>query len=175
MRRTCLAVVFAAGCYAAASPRLSLPFYSQEKNGCGAASVAMVMRYWENQRPEPTLSAPSPMQVYESLYRPEQKGIRLADMETYLDEMGFRAFALHGEWTDVEEQLAKGRPLIVGLKEGRKKAMHFVVVAGVDGGLVWLNDPTRKKPNRMKQADFEKRWALADRWMLLAAPAAGSD
>ena len=53
MKRGCvLVMVFAAECCAAASSQLNLPFYPQKKNGCGAASVAMVMHYWENQRPE---------------------------------------------------------------------------------------------------------------------------
>ena len=84
-------VIVAASC-AAASPLLKLPFYSQKKNGCGAASVAMVMRYWQNQQPGPLMANPSPQEVYESLYRPEQKGIRLADMKRYLEGRGFRVF-----------------------------------------------------------------------------------
>ncbi len=116
------------------------------------------------------MASPSAQEVYESLYRPEQKGIQLADMKRYLEGRGFRVFTLRGEWADVEEHLAKGRPIIAGLKAGRRKPVHFVVVSGAGPGFVWLHDPTRKKPNRLKRAEFEKRWALADRWMLLAAP-----
>ena len=171
MKRGCvLAMIFAAECCAAAAPPLNLPFYPQKQNGCGAASLAMVMHYWENQRPGPLMVDPSPQEVYEALYRPEQKGIRLADMKRYLEGRGFRVFTLRGEWADVEEHLAKGRPIVAGLRAGRSKPVHFVVVTGAGFGFVWLNDPTRKKPSRLERAEFEKRWALADRWMLLAAP-----
>jgi len=100
----------------------------------------MVMRYWENQRPGPLMANPSPQEVYEALYRPEQKGIRLADMKRYLEERGFRVFTLRGEWADVEEHLAKGRPIVAGLRAGRSKPVHFVVVTGADFGFVWLNE-----------------------------------
>ncbi len=165
-----LVMVFVMECCAAATPQLNLPFYSQKKNGCGAASVAMVMHYWENQQPGPSMANVSPQEVYESLYRPEKKGIQLVDMKRYLEGRGFRVFTLHGEWADLEEHLAKGRPIIAGLKAGLTKPVHFVVVTGAGPGFVWLNDPTREKPNRLERAEFEKRWTLADRWLLLAAP-----
>jgi len=130
----------------------------------------MVMHYWENRQPEPPVIYPSPEDVYERLYRPRQKGILLADMKRYLEDMEFRVFTLRGEWADVDGQLAKGRPLIVGLRKGRNAAMHFVVVTGAGEEFVWLNDPTRSKPNRLKRSEFEKRWTFADRWMLLAVP-----
>lgn len=165
MRQVCaLAVLFVVGCCAAEASPLGVPFYRQKKNGCGAASVAMVLHYWENRHP-------SPEDVYELLYRPSQKGILLADMKRYLEEMTFRVFTLRGKWEDVEGQLAKSRPLIVGLKKKRTAAMHFVVVTGAGEEFVWLNDPTRSQPIRMKRPEFEKRWALGDRWILLAVPA----
>lgn len=171
LNRCCVAaLMLAAECLAAAGPQLRVPFFSQNQNGCGAASVAMVMRYWMEQQPDSVAAAPSPQEVYEALYRPEQKGIRLADMKRFLQERGFRAFTLRGEWTDVEEHLAKGRPLIAGLKDGPRKPLHFVVLTGAGSRFVWLSDPTRKKPGRIARGEFEKRWEAAERWILLAAP-----
>ena len=171
LRHACaLAVSLAVAYCAAAGSPLDVPFYAQEKNGCGAASVAMVMRYWDNRQPGPLVVYPSPEEVYEQLYRPRQKGILLADMKRYLEDMKFRVFTLRGRWEDVEGHLSKSRPLIVGLKKGRTAAMHFVVVTGVRDEFIWLNDPTRGKPSRLKRTEFEKRWELADQWMLLALP-----
>ena len=165
-----LTVLLAVGYGAAAGSPLDVPFYAQKKNGCGAASVAMLMHYWDDRRPGPPVIYPTPESVYEFLYRPEQKGIQLADMKGYLEDMSFRVFTLRGRWEDVEGHLAKGRPLIVALKKGQKAAMHFVVVTGAGDEFVWLNDPTRRKSNRLKRPEFERRWAFADRWMLLALP-----
>jgi predicted double-glycine peptidase len=155
---------------AAAGSALEVPFYAQKKNGCGAASVAMLMHYWEDRRPGPAVIYPTPESVYALLYRPEQKGILLADMKRYLEDMRFRVFTLRGRWEDVEGHLAKGRPLIVALKKGQAAAMHFVAVTGTGDDFVWLHDPTRRKSSRLKRPEFEKRWAFADRWMLLALP-----
>ncbi|RPI19241.1 MAG: hypothetical protein EHM65_01625, partial [Acidobacteriales bacterium] len=100
----------------AGAERLRVPFFTQERNGCGAASVSMVWRYWSEGLPGRTLAEPSPEEVYRQLYNPAAKGIALAGMRDYLEEGGFRAYTLRGEWPDLEQQLAKGRPVIVGLK-----------------------------------------------------------
>src|SRR6185295_14630508 len=110
----------AAACHAATGSPLNVPFFHQQTNGCGAASVAMVMHYWERQQP--------PERVYQRLYNADQKGILLSDMKRYLEESGFRAFTLRGEWNDIEQHLAKGRPIIVSLKKNRAARIHFAVV-----------------------------------------------
>jgi predicted double-glycine peptidase len=163
-----------AGCFvlvqtAAAQP-LNVPFFAQKKDGCGAASVAMLMHYWAKQPAEAPVVAPSPEHIYERLYSPERRGILLLDMKRFLEESGYRAFTLRGQWTDIEQHLAKGRPIIVALAKHRSKGMHFAVVVGARSNNVWLNDPTRKSLKRLKHADFNKQWNSADRWMLLATP-----
>jgi len=154
-----------------AGATLDVPFFPQQKNGCGAASVAMVVHYWRSRLAQPPAAAPSAEQVYQRLYDADRRGILLADMKSYLEELGFRAFTLRGQWADVEQHLAKGRPIIVALRKERTTGMHFAVVIGAEGNHVWLNDPTRKKASRVQQAAFQKQWEMADRWMLLAAPA----
>jgi len=150
--------------WAAYAQPLPVPFIQQRKNGCGAASLAMVMSYWEGPNHTET-------KVYGDLYDARRKGILLDDMKRYLIERGFHAFTIRGQWSDVETHLAKGRPIIIGLRRKKGKGIHFAVLAGTQGGSVWLNDPTRKKVHRMERADFRKQWELAGSWMLLAAPA----
>lgn len=146
----------------AGGPPLQVPFVRQMENGCGAASVAMVVRYWGLDKP--------PDQIYRDLYQPEQKGILLADMKRYLEQSGFQAYTLRGEFNDLERHSAKGRPVIVALKKNRAQRLHFAVLLGVESGRVWLNDPTRKKATRVKREDFLRQWDAAERWMLVAAP-----
>lgn len=149
---------------------LAVPFIRQPKNGCGAASVAMVAHYWK--RHSTAASAPESLEeAHQRLYRADRGGILLADMRQYLDDRGYHAFTFRGNWSEVERHLSKGRPVIVGLRKGSSGNLHFAVLTGSDNGHVWLNDPTRKRPRRQKRADFEKRWAAADRWVLLATPA----
>lgn len=154
-------------------PSLDVPFVQQQKNGCGAASVAMVMRYWSGH--SATVPAiPSPLEVYQRLYEPGLNGIQLAEMKRYLEEQGYQAYTLRGEWKDIEQHLAKGRPMIVALKPGARKPVHFAVLAGAASDAVLLNDPTKKKPGRMSRRKFEAQWSRAERWLLVAAPARGS-
>ena len=163
-RRCAVGVLFAVFLSAATPQPLAVPFIEQQKNGCGAATLAMVVHYWRGESPDPRA-------VYQRLYRPDVRGIRLADMKTYLEELGFHAFTVRGGWSEVERNLAKGRPMIVGLKTRRAGNMHFAVVIGAGGDHVWLNDPTRRRAHRVSLDKFAKQWELADRWVLLAAPA----
>jgi ABC-type bacteriocin/lantibiotic exporter with double-glycine peptidase domain len=131
---------------------LEVPFVAQEKNGCGAASVAMVMQYWHRQQEQ-------------SANIDAQK----IHMERYLREHGFRTFAIKGEWTDLEQHLRQGRPLIVALKSTGAD-LHYVVVAGVDSHFVLKHDPAVRRLLKQRRADFEKEWKGANNWTLLALP-----
>ena len=153
----------------AASQPLTVPFFKQQKDGCGAASVAMVMHYWGGQRVE-ALPYPAPAQVYQALYDKELGGIPLVEMKHYLENNGFRAYTLHGQFADVEQHVGKGRPVIVSLKKKDSSPRHFAVVTGTTKSHVLLNDPTHKGTTRMKRAEFDKQWNRAETWMLLAAP-----
>lgn len=163
IRALALACTLAA---AAVCEPLTVPFFRQQKNGCGAASVAMVAHYWK-----PSAS-PAPGAVYDRLIDAERKGIQLAQMKSYMEDIGFQAFTLRGQWSDLERHLTKGRPVIVSLQAGRTGRLHFAVLVGIEDEHVWLNDPTRKSAHRTSRAKFDKQWEGANRWMLLATPRA---
>jgi ABC-type bacteriocin/lantibiotic exporter with double-glycine peptidase domain len=94
-------------------------------------------------------------------------------MQAYLKDSGFRVFPLEGNWTDLQEQLKQGRPLIVSLQPGSAKSpLHFVVVTGIDWqtAAVFINDPAQGKLLRIARADFEKQWRPNHNWMLLILP-----
>lgn len=169
-----LCLLFAAAAHGVAENAgapLEVPFFRQEKNGCGAASAAMVAHYWASRVPQPANSMPSPAAFYSRLFDAEIRGVLLSEMRRYLQELGFHAFTFRGRWSDLETHLSKGRPLIIGLKKGGTSGLHFAVVTGTYPGGVWLNDPTRKRAHRQKQAEFEKQWESGGSWILLATPA----
>ncbi len=148
---------------------LDVPFVRQEKNGCGAASIAMVMQYWQHQQgrvPDADAAA-----IQHTLYSSKGHGIFASDLESYFRQHGFRVFALRGEWNDLKDHLEKGRPLIVALKPGRGE-LHYVVVTGIDWrqNVVMTNDPAERKLLRRDRASFEKEWKGAGNWTLLAVP-----
>jgi predicted double-glycine peptidase len=161
---------------------LDVPFVKQEKDGCGAASVAMVMRYWFERRNcadgkqagngdcAPNVDA---AEIHRALYEPGARGVYASAMERYFKQRGFNTFAFRGEWDDLLNHLRKGRPLIVALKPSKAGApLHYVVVAGLDtqADLVMLNDPAQRKLLKQDRADFEKQWGGVDKWTLLALP-----
>jgi ABC-type bacteriocin/lantibiotic exporter with double-glycine peptidase domain len=154
---------------AASGVWLDVPFIQQEKNGCGAASIAMVMQYWQRQQGQAPTADPA--EIQRTLYSSKGHGIYASDLETYFRQHGYRVFAFRGEWSDLQDHLSKGRPLIVALKPGRG-ALHYVVVAGVDPhqGVVEANDPAERKLLKTDRSTFEKEWKAAGNWTLLAVP-----
>jgi predicted double-glycine peptidase len=152
---------------------LDVPFVSQEKDGCGAASVAMVMQYWFKRQDRADSEKVDAAEIHRALYAPDARGVYASAMERYFKERGFNTFAFRGEWEDLLNHLRKGRPLIVALKPLEAGApLHYVVVAGLDpqAGLVLLNDPARRKLLKQDRADFEKQWSGVNKWTLLALP-----
>jgi predicted double-glycine peptidase len=154
---------------------LDVPFVQQEKNGCGAASMAMVMRYWLQQQGRAPDQA-DPGLIQHALYSRQAHGIYASDMERYLQGQGFRTFAFHGEWQSLKQHLEKGRPLIVALKPGAGNTpLHYVVVTGLDWDreLVMVNDPAARKLLKEEKSKFEAEWKATANWTLLAVPQQG--
>lgn len=152
---------------------LDVPFVKQEKNGCGAASVAMVMQYWQKQQGRSASDSAQANQIQRALYVPGADGIYASTMERYFQEHGFRTFSFRGEWEIVQQHLQKGRPLMVALKpSGTDSSLHYVVVVGLDPeqGIVLLNDPARRKLLKQDRSSFEKQWSATGKWTLLALP-----
>jgi ABC-type bacteriocin/lantibiotic exporter with double-glycine peptidase domain len=152
---------------------LDVPFVKQERNGCGAASIAMIMQYWRRQQGRPTGQGSDAEQIQRELYTKAVHGIYASSLERYLQQHGFQIFAFRGEWNDLEQHLEKGRPLIAALKpDSRDAALHYVVVVGVDReqSLVLVNDPAERKLLQREQSHFEREWKGAGNWTLLALP-----
>lgn len=152
---------------------LDVPFIEQTKDGCGAASIAMVMQYWIRRSGQQASKTADAQQILEQLHSPEAHGIYASAMERYLQQQGYRTFVLHGQWSDLEQHLRKGRPLIVALRPmENSRALHYVVVAGLDPArnLVMFNDPAGRKLEKLDRRTFEKEWNVTGNWTLLAVP-----
>lgn len=153
---------------------IDVPFVHQPKEGCGAASLAMVMNYWARQQGSSASADADVTSIQRALYSKREHGISAASMEQYLRQHGFEAFAIRGAWADLEEHLAKGRPLIVAVRPQGQPELHYVVIDGIDPQreLVTMNDPAERKLLQQERAGFEKDWNATHNWMLLAVPAA---
>lgn len=171
-----LAVVGLAGFLLVAEPSaiyLNVPLLKQETNGCGAACIAMVVRYWADHAEGIAPDVWEPRTIFRLLYSKEAKGIYASDMESYFKEHGFRTFVFGAEWSDLENHISKGRPLIVSWDlNGEGDRLHYVVVVGLDpqSGVVFVNDPAQKKVRKISRFVFQKSWRPMKRWTLLAVP-----
>src|SRR5436190_14525301 len=89
---------------------LDVPFVKQGKDGCGAASIAMVMQYW--QLKQSRSSNHTVEQIQRALHSDAAHGIYASDMVRYFQQNGYGTFTFAGDWLDLKQHLEKGRPLI---------------------------------------------------------------
>lgn len=131
----------------------------------------MILRYWQGKNVSIAEGRADPARIQRELYAAKPRGIYASDMERYLRESGFDVYALRGEWSDLHAQVAKGRPLVAGLRAASGPA-HYVVIVGVGPAdtEVLVNDPERGKLMHMQRAEFEKGWRGTENWTLLAVP-----
>lgn len=150
----------------AASVVLPVPFVQQQKDTCGAASLGMVMAYWDHPVPHD--------QIADALVEKELRGIPGSRLASFARDRGLRAVAYEGDLDQLRDFVVeKGRPLIVAWRMGEDR-FHNVVVTGFDDeeADVFVNDPAKGEHRRVSQEKFEERWAGAGHWTLLVLPEA---
>jgi predicted double-glycine peptidase len=147
---------------------LDVPFVKQVENGCGAAVVSMTLQYWARHGAAVVPEVADADLIQKQLYSAELHGVLASALRGYLEAHGFQALVFRGRWDDLGRYLAKGRPLIVGMRSGGES--HYVVVAGVSEDTVEMNDPADRKLRKIGRADFERKWRAAGNWTLLAVP-----
>jgi predicted double-glycine peptidase len=155
----------------AGSQWLEVPFVHQVKAGCGSAAVAMVMQYWASRQPGLDAVAADAERIDQILPPGSAKGIQGQALKRYLEEHGFAAFTFNGEIRDLQQHLAKGRPVVVSLGlKGSRAPLHYVVVVGLKDKAVLVNDPSRGKLIGIDLERFLLAWKPTGNWMLLAVP-----
>jgi len=143
---------------------VDVPFIKQEKNFCGAASLAMVFKYWGKNI--------SQYAIADEIYDKSKKGISSGSLKSYSEECGFLAFIYKGELENIKENIKKGRPLIVALSAKTPRIFHYIVFVGFDENqsLILVNDPYSGKLKEMKLEEFIKKWKESNNWTLLVLP-----
>lgn len=152
---------------------IDVPFVAQSRDGCGSASISMVMQYWAKKERQPRPPSADVQAIQAKLFSPKARGISTSGMENYFRESGYRVFAFQGSWDDLAHHIQLGRPLIVGLAaSGPLGPLHYVVVVGIDvgRGFIFVNDPAQQKMQRYSRQGFESEWSHTHNWTLLALP-----
>lgn len=150
---------------------LDVPFVRQQEQGCGPATVAMVIQYWANHGADVDPQWLSPRAIYGALYTEDAGGVSGEALAGFLGRQGFQAFAIRGAWRDLTSNLARGRPVIVALQPGESDPIHFVLLVGTSGeGEVVFHDPAREAQVRESAERFRRQWERTNNWTLIAAP-----
>lgn len=132
----------------------------------------MVMQYWTAKMHLAVTDADRVSAIQKQVYSRRLHGAAPAAIEGYLQRNGYRTFAVNGGWKDLDQQIRNGRPVIVALRPPGQRALHYVVIDGIDTerGLVMMNDPELRKLLPESRKQFEKDWSATHHWMLLAVP-----
>ncbi len=143
---------------------IDVPFIRQEKNFCGAASLAMVFKYWGKNI--------SQYSIADEIYDKSKKGINSETLKSFSEDKGFLAFIYRGELENIKENIKKGRPLIVAVIAKAPSGFHYIVIVGFDENLslILVNDPYSGKIKEVKLQKFTKRWKKSNYWTLLLLP-----
>ena len=125
----------------------------------------MVLRYWGQQGVDADTFAP--------LLDRSAAGIRTTTLTADLQRRGWNTLAVGGQTSILRLQLNDGRP-VIALIEDRPGTFHYVVVVAWHARGVVLHDPARAPFQVMPTREFERRWAAADRWMLVVTRGAAA-
>ena len=157
-----------------------VPAIRQDKHyACGAACLAAVAAYWN-----------VPLLTFREKRAQMPEDTTGADLQALARELGLQAFSYRGSMEDLQENLHKGRPLIVMIPQpvlpsggfiggslinawnqwGLKPA-HWVVVIGLEKeDVVIIADP-ESGLLKVKRPAFQAWWAKKDHLtVLVAAP-----
>ena len=134
---------------------------------CGAASLSMVLGYWGTPTSIATIETALPVTV-------EDGEFRAGDLRDFARANGLKAFVIAGSLDDLQAQLAKKRPVLVGLvkRESRRRGVsHYEVVVGYDAERqrILTLDPSHGW-REDSVAGFLEEWEPSGRVTLVAFP-----
>jgi ABC-type bacteriocin/lantibiotic exporter with double-glycine peptidase domain len=100
-------------------------------------------------------------------------GIRTTALVGDLKSRGWNALEVRGSDALLTRQTDRGRPALV-LLEDRPGTFHYVVVVATSPSMVLFHDPARAPYRALARDEFDRRWAVADRWMAVVTPSSRS-
>ncbi|MFW6199489.1 MAG: cysteine peptidase family C39 domain-containing protein [Gemmatimonadota bacterium] len=139
-----------------------MPFLPQSELLCGGAAATMVLRFWGATGIFP--------EDFRPLVRPEEGGIRTADLTGEVRRLGWGARSFQGDPGEVRSQIHRGRPVIALIAVGPDR-YHFVVIVAWTDDEVLFHDPAEAPFRTLSEEEFLSAWRPADQWALLVLPA----
>lgn len=132
---------------------------------CGIAATATVLRYWQLPGDVATIAAACPPQP--------GRGVQAGALRDHLRQQGLAAFVIRGTLADLEREVSKRRPVVVGLSKPHRGGprTHYEVVVALHPRerLVVTLDPAHGwRANSF--AGFGAEWCAAGHPCLVAFP-----
>jgi ABC-type bacteriocin/lantibiotic exporter with double-glycine peptidase domain len=143
----------------------SVPFYPDDTDQCGPATLASVLTYWGFPTEPPVLK--------EEIYMSRLGGSLPLDLLLAAQARGLRAQTYSGTLENLKTELKAGHPVLALLNLGsaRFPQGHYVVVVGYDDvrqGLYLHSGLQRDSFVSYKR--FLQGWDKSGRWVLLVLP-----
>jgi Peptidase_C39 like family/Tetratricopeptide repeat len=142
-----------------------VPFVAQEDYQCGPAALAMVARHAGVARDMASW--------VQQVYVPGRQGALQGEMLAASRRNGLTAFVIAPRIDALLREVASGNPVVVlqNLAFGWSPVWHYAVVTGFDQarGSVTLHSGITEDM-RLSLTTFERTWARADRWAMVALP-----
>lgn len=139
------------------------------RDGCGAAALAMVLGHWGRPVTQDEVWAASPPA--------SGQGIRADALRDFARRQGLEAFLVEGQPGDLQRELGRARPVLVGVmkRQGRRAYPHYEVVVGLNRQRqrVLTLDPAQGRVERSID-HFTAEWAAAGRLTLVIFPRAAA-
>jgi len=176
-----LALLLASGCYKGSARSLTAADLAREKGwervdgvpevrqvarrDCGAAALAMVLGYWR-------IPVTRDEIVVANQPAPEH-GIRAAALRDFARGHGMQAFVIKGEFADLEREVQRRRPVVVGTMKvyGQRAYPHYEVVVGINRQqqrILTLDPDAGLRVNSRK--GFTDEWTAAGQVTLIVLP-----
>lgn len=138
------------------------PIRQEGTEDCGLAALQMALAYWEHPVGRAELLQACPLKP--------GAGLKAGDLRDYAKASGLQAYLIHGEWSDVETELSRGHPIIVGMAKPYVTGVftHYelvVAVHGVTQDVVTLDPAHGWRSNTFE--GFRKEWDPTGRLALI--------
>jgi len=141
----------------------NVPYIAQQEDlDCGVAALAMMLLHWKAVQGIEEVRAACPPDP--------ERGTEAGALRDFAKVRGLQAFVIEGDFEVIEKELARGRPVLVGMFKRTLGGLvtHFEVVVGYHPGLklVATLDPSLG-PRVNDESGFDEEWGLAKRVALV--------
>lgn len=154
--------------HAGASHHIPVPFFPDNTDQCGPATLASILTYWG----VPT----DPLALKGEIYLPRLRGTLPLDLLLAAQARGLKAEAYQGSLENLKSELEAGHPLVAFLNLGYTffPQGHYVVVTGYDDRRqgVYVHS-SLDRDVFLPYERFVQGWGKTGRWTLLVLPQSG--